>query len=85
LEALIVAQDLDIVGISESLCMDNIGDAEIAMAGFDTFRADRNLKGERGKSAIVYQISVKNGDESKWVGVEHVCCKIRNNQTQKQL
>jgi len=48
LEALIAAQDLDIVGIAESWCMDNIGDAEIAMASFDTFRADRNLGKVRG-------------------------------------
>jgi len=52
------------------------------MSGFDTFTADRNNGKVKGGGVLLYIKSRLKAApyESKWVGVEHVCCEIRKDQ-----
>ena len=77
LEATLEAMNPDIIGITESWCNDAVGEAEMGMAGYDMFRADRSggikgggvllyTKSELG--ALYYKIKCREG--------EHICCRV---------
>ena len=76
LEATLEAMKPDIIGITESWCNEAVGEAEISMAGYDMFRADRS-GGIRGGGVLLYTKSELGAlyYKTKCEG-EHICCRI---------
>ena len=67
----------DVTGITESWCNDAVGEAEMGMAGYDMFRADRS-GGIRGGGVLLYTKSELGAlyYKTKCREGEHICCRV---------